>query len=663
MATYSREQTIRGNTQTQTQTNIPKVAVAELPSVSLGEIIVQSFSNTMDRIKDEGLGIFNQDEKPLSVKVDEKEKEKNKQNVAKKEKSELDRLLEQRDKKQNNTKGLLNRNNTQNKVSAAAMGAAGGVIGGAAGRIIGKQLGSSMNSLLQVQNKSKSEESSEKLEGKKTTEKRHQTNVKNVEKTHAITNYIKKDVAEIKKFTIINLLGSLLKNALMLQGILGIMHAMPKILEGILYVVDMLPVWWAKAGAWFHSTFLGGNSIFVKAGIWIKEQLNEIGQKLMNSDDAVLSSIGKAFTGSTEDSLKYNLKKYQEDKKTKKGQNDVQQLMDVLSEYGLYDESTGIADLTALKEDDTTLSKLLAEKEVSKKKYRMFNTNKNRGEYIQDFLNTYTNGGEDAYYALSQSWATGDSMKSLTDYIMSSQGISDESNENQLKEAFAYKLQQDRDEMMASEKYNQGSTLNWKQYIKDKYGWTDSSGPGQAYGELAELGFWEKNAVNKVSARSLGAVMAQMKLSDDWQNAEDNATIAAKRMKNIAAVSGLGANWWTSGLFNDYREYGGYDVDKAREEAELAGLASDTEYWLRWVSTHDNKMTQLQMGSLPEAQSGIEQYELLTGKQFDIIPKNSLETGIDRLEEAYQNMTNAVQTINMKVVGTDIRRILSIVSP
>ena len=189
MAVYTRQQT---TTETQTQT-----ATAQMPSMSLGSVIVESFQNTLSKIKDEGLGVFNFDDKPLSITWDKEEEKKQQKNADKpkaaaedKEDKRLQELLKKRD----------NDKKTSDRMNSLIAGAVGGAVAGPAGKMIGKSVGSSMSSLLQAQNKDKAQEKTDKIKQDNETKKRHQQTITNTTKTHNVLSFVQEDVSKIKNF-------------------------------------------------------------------------------------------------------------------------------------------------------------------------------------------------------------------------------------------------------------------------------------------------------------------------------------------------------------------------------------------------------------------------------------------------------------------------------
>lgn len=284
MAVYTRQQT---TTETQTQT-----ATAQMPSMSLGSVIVESFQNTLSKIKDEGLGVFNFDDKPLSITWDKEEEKKQQKNADKpkaaaedKEDKRLQELLKKRD----------NDKKTSDRMNSLIAGAVGGAVAGPAGKMIGKSVGSSMSSLLQAQNKDKAQEKTDKIKQDNETKKRHQQTITNTTKTHNVLSFVQEDVSKIKNFALVSLVAQAAKWAIMIQAIMAAVEYFPKIVEQILKVIDMLPVYWSKASMWFKQTFTGSNSIFQKAKRWIQQGINNLAGKMAQSDNPIISKLGEGL--------------------------------------------------------------------------------------------------------------------------------------------------------------------------------------------------------------------------------------------------------------------------------------------------------------------------------------------------------------------------------
>lgn len=84
-----------------------------------------------------------------------------------------------------------------------------------------------------------------------------------------------------------------------LAPVVLIRQLLPIITDKIIEFTKNTNMYWQIGSVWFKQLFTGSNSIFKQAGMWIKNLLNDLSMKMSQSDNSVISSLGKMlFKGS-----------------------------------------------------------------------------------------------------------------------------------------------------------------------------------------------------------------------------------------------------------------------------------------------------------------------------------------------------------------------------
>jgi len=346
MAVYSRTNTTNNQSIISTKT-------AELPSVTLSDVIISSFENTMK----EGVGIKNLDDKPLLVQNAETDEAKEKETDTRKEKEsktqdDLFKLLSKREDSQKQKDNRQTDSKPQNTNDRGRVSPSSGFV---PNRRTPMRQDNDLSKLLihnaenkenNTQNISKDINSMSKLLAtspirklKDTTETSSRVSKTNKQETDSEKD---KDTKKRHGLLISGLMGSLgglittgftktnqaLHKAIttpshILEGIhknmkelgnkslsdllwqygpmfvstMGIIALAPKAVSSIMKILDNIPVYWQTAKVWMAQTFTGPNSIFQKAWRTIQDWFSKLGARLMTSDNVVVSWLGRALAG------------------------------------------------------------------------------------------------------------------------------------------------------------------------------------------------------------------------------------------------------------------------------------------------------------------------------------------------------------------------------
>ena len=489
-------------------------AKAPLPSMDLSSVIVKSLATAVQEMPED-------DAIPVTIAETKAKKEEERQlgellksnNNQAKEISSLQRLLIKQNSPEDRNRGV---------VAASAQK-------------------TNMDNLLKRISNEKDEKKVEEKDDK-STKKLAQVITKNHEHSHTLLEKIRKTTDSIHMMGV-------LKTATLIGTGVVLLEQLPRIVGNIALVINNIPVYWKEAKLWMRQTFTGSDSVFAKAGRWLKSLLNSLGRSMSESTNPILSGIGGALYSATGGTITKKVKLNKADA-IKEGYeedwNNIVNLFEPLEkEYGikLFDEQ-GNLNFNSEEALATAKKNVVDERQARRESvYRQHTDNSGRSgqSVLTDLLADA--GVQDAWEsAMSLEMAMGDNLGKRIQRSAKYATSDKELDVNTGRAIIQALNSEDENERLDAE------------YLIEKFG-----------GSITDIRGITSNKDITANKELMAAADAALKYLSANQAQEDRKYIDNK-MKNIDKVLSDADTFFGGALLQ--KEYEDYDLDKANAEAK-----------------------------------------------------------------------------------------------